>query len=66
MEVTTDLVDFPIKVEPVEFECEETANSVETEAEMYERHGQLHDSIIIVSNKLNVAQYAVMVIYYVQ
>jgi hypothetical protein len=52
MEVKTQdsFVDFSIKVEPAEVECEETAQHViETEVEMYERHGQLHSNFIIVS-----------------
>jgi hypothetical protein len=38
MEVRTEIemVNIPIKVEPLEFHCEETTQHIETEAEMYE------------------------------
>jgi hypothetical protein len=47
--VKINYVQFRIKIEPPELECEKTTQNVETEAEMYEKHGQLHSAIIIVS-----------------
>jgi predicted ATP-grasp superfamily ATP-dependent carboligase len=43
------MVNVPIKVEPLEFECEETTQHIETEAEMYEKQEQRHSTINIVS-----------------